>query len=125
MTSNLDALLPDFEDMNAVANEASRKRLEAHLAKDELDVFIAGCIDRAYRDQTLWVNGKPPVQTYIDRVVAVRGNTSDDAAKIKELTLCYLELQKESDEARSLLLAMRDQLAAFQTVSSNKRAGIT
>lgn len=121
----LEELLPDFEDMNAVAVRASQVRLQAHMVKDELDTYVAECVSQAYRNPTYWVNGKPPTQTYIERVVAVVGNTQEDAIHIKGLMEQYANLQREVDETRSLLANMRDQVATFQTVSSNRRAGVT
>jgi hypothetical protein len=124
MPTNLEELLPDFEDMNTVATASSEARLQAHLVKDELDAFIAECVRRAYQDQQYWLNGKPPVQTYIERTVAITGNTAEDAQHIKNLRDRYSELQKVVDESRALLQNMRDRVAAFQTISSNKRAGV-
>lgn len=122
--ADLESLLPDFEDMNSVAVAASNARLQAQLVKDKLDTYIANCVRLACQNSQFWVNNKPPTQTYIDRVVAIMGNTPEDAAAIKAMHVEYLELQKQAEEARTLLMNMRDQLAAFQTLSSNKRAGV-
>jgi hypothetical protein len=123
--NNLEDLLPDFDDMNTVAVASSTARLQAHMVKDEMDAYIAECVRQAYQNKEFWVNGKPPVQTYIDRVVSVVGNTPEDAKHIHDLTVQLAELQKLIDENRALLLNMRDQVSVFQTLSSNKRVGIT
>lgn len=124
MANNLEELLPDFDDMNTVAIASAEARLSAHMVKDELDAYIAECVRQAYQNSDYWVNSKPPVQTYIERVVAVVGNTPEDAKHIKELMDKQAELQKTVDETRALLLNMRDRVSAFQTISSNKRAGV-
>ncbi len=122
--SNLDDLVPDFEDMALISSTSASARLELHQVKNELESYIAECVRQAYQNPEFWINGKPGVQTYMDRVVAVVGNTPGDKEHIRNLTQRYLELQKEVDEARNLLQTMRDQLAAFQTISSNQRSGL-
>lgn len=123
--NTLEELLPDFNDMTAVASASNTARLQLHRAKQELDTFIAECVRQAYTNNLYWVNGKPPTQTYIDRVVSVVGNTAEDAQNIQRLSQAISELQKDVDEGRATLTTMRDQVNVFQTLSANKRAGIT
>jgi hypothetical protein len=124
MPSQLENLLPDFSDMEVVVHAATEARLKAHQVKGELESYIAACVRSAYQNQQYWINGKPPTQTYIDKVVSVVGNTDEDAVRIRQLSQEYFDLQRVQDESRQLLQNMRDQLAAFQTLSSNKRAGV-
>ncbi len=116
--------LPDFDAMNTLAGIIAQYKLDADRNKLELECYIASCIQSAYLEKENWVNGKPPTQTYIDNVVRIVGNNKEDQDKIKLLTEQYRVAQRMAEESSSLLETMRNKVATFQTVSSNKRSGL-
>ena len=120
---NLENYLPDFDDLDTMGKASAQAKYEANAIKDELETFIAECVRNAYVNQSYWVNNKPPTQSYIESTVKVIGNTPEDAIKIKTLHEQYREKWRIYEECKALLDSMKDRISAFQTLSSNKRAG--
>lgn len=119
-----EELIPDFDEMDSLANIIARYKLDSDKIKLELESYIARCIQVAYTNNAYWVNGKPPTQTYIENVVKIVGNTVEDRQKIKELTEQYRIAQRSAEESSSLLETMRNKVSVFQTISANKRTGL-
>lgn len=120
---SLEETLPDWDDLNSVGNTAARAKFEANQIKDQISIYIAKCVKDAYTNQSLWVNNKPPTQSYIDNSVKIVGNTVEDAIHLKELSDAYREKWRIYEESKALLESMKDRISVFQTLSSNKRSG--
>lgn len=117
-------LIPDFDEMDTLANLIAKYKIEADTIKIELENFVAGCIQVAYTNKDYWINGKPAPQTYIDNKVKIVGNTPEDAKIIKNLTERYRVAQRASEEASNRLETMRNRVSIYQTISANKRVGL-
>lgn len=122
--SKIEDLLPDFDDMNSLANIVARKKIDADQCKLQLDTKIAECVRKAYTDHQYWINGKPPTQSFIDSVVKVVGNSVEDSEIISTLYAAYRTTLREAEESANLLENMRNQVQAFQTISANRRQGL-
>ena len=97
--------------------------VEANQIKDQIATYIAKCVKDAYTNQSLWINNKPPTQSYIENTVKIVGNTIEDAIYLKELSDTYREKWRIYEESKALLESMKDRISVFQTLSSNKRSG--
>lgn len=120
---NLENYLPDFDDLDTMGKASAQAKYEANVLKNKLESYIAMCVKLAYTNQAYWVNSKPPTQSYIENTVKVIGNTPEDAVIIADLQEQYREKWRIYEECRALLDSMKDKISAFQTLSSNKRAG--
>ena len=122
--SDIEKLLPEWEDFELIGRTCAQAKFEANKIKDELEYFIAECVKQAYSNQSYWINGKQPTQSYIEHSVKIMGNTREDAENIKRLNDAYRESWKTYEESRALLETMKDRISVFQTVSANKRNGL-
>ena len=120
---NLDSYLPDFDDLDTMGKASAQAKYEANEIKTQLESYIAQCVRQSYTNQSYWVAGKPPTQSYIENTVKVIGNTPEDATRISGLQEQYRSKWRTYEECRALLDSMKDRISAFQTLSSNKRAG--
>jgi len=119
-----EKLLPDFEDLDALARASSKARFNANKTKDKLEEYVAKCVRECYTEQRYWPAGKSPTQSYIEKVVKIVGNTEEDAMIIKELTEEYQKLRAEYEESRQLLDNLKSRISVFQTLSANQRNGM-
>lgn len=116
--------VPDFSDMDELVLASTMARLRADQIKSELSVKVGECVRKAYRDKSNWINGRPPTQIYIDKVISVVGNTDEDAEALNAMRLEYSELMQKYQEAKLLLDNMKNQISVFQTKSANKRKSV-
>lgn len=123
MSKLLEDTLPDWDDLSKVGNLVAQSKFEANQIKDQIATYIAKCVKDAYTNQSLWINNKPPTQSYIENTVKIVGNTIEDAIYLKELSDTYREKWRIYEESKALLESMKDRISVFQTLSSNKRSG--
>lgn len=119
-----ESILPDFTEMDQMAKVSSQARLECDLFEAQLKDLVADCVRKAFTDPKLWYNDKAPTATYIEKVVAIKGNNSEDSERIKEFKIKMAEAYRTYEESKNLLENMRSRIAVFQTLSSNKRASM-
>lgn len=113
--------LPDFDDMDKVAKIVADAKARLEDAKNFLDAYISDCVKAAMISKDYWINGKPPTMSYVDRVIAIEGNTKEDKEILKNARQEIVNQIQRYQEARGLLDNMKDRIGVWQTTSANMR----
>lgn len=113
--------LPDFDDMDKLAEIIASSKAKLEDAKNLLEEEIARCIQDALTKQENWIEGKPPTMGYCTSVIAVKGNNNRDAEILKELKALIVKHAENYQKSKVILDNMKDRIAVWQTMSANQR----
>jgi len=113
--------LPDFDDMNNVAEANAKAKGDLEQAKNLLSQEIARCIQEAMHNPDYWLDGKRPSMSYATNVIAVNGNTPEDAKILSALRDKIVELTETYQVTKQLLNNMETIVSVWQTYSANQR----
>lgn len=121
--ANLEKLLPDFDDLEALAIEAAQAQLESEELYRKIKDGEARCIKLCMTNKEFWPDKKRPAETgiYLTKVVPQLGNTDEQRDKLEELRKQYAGCRAKAQECRDLLELGKRRIDVFQTLSANRR----
>jgi len=124
--SELEKILPDFDDMEQLVRIATQSNLLATKLLEEIKNLEAEYIRECILLKQYWPGGKRPTDsgTYLRKVVSRLGNTSEQKTKLKEKREELAEHRRQAQEASDLLDIAKAKISVFQTLSANKRQSL-
>lgn len=114
--------LPDFDEMNALAEVTAGARAKIKLLERVESMMAANFMRQAIKNKEHWISGRPPTQVVLEKVIAKVGLSEEDAMTMRGIAEDIAQAYKDWTEAAEKLQTCRDKIAIFQTESANKRA---
>jgi len=116
-------MLPDFDEMEALAAKVARARAELVVLKHSLSSFQASLIREAKTNKQYWIGNKMPTDTFCKNVIMYTGNTDADSAKLLSLNNEIANKTEAYSLLQELIRIKRDRIDLFRTLSANSRKG--
>jgi hypothetical protein len=113
--------LPDFDEMDRLAEQAASARAQIKGLERVEEMFAASYMREALLDKDNWINGRPPNQVVLSKVVAKIGITDDHKKQMTALKDQISDAYSRYVEAVEKLQTCRDRISVFQTESANRR----
>lgn len=116
--------LPDFTEMDKMAERAARARGRMKALERMEEIFGAAYMREAFENKERWVRNRPPTVAMLEKVYRKIGLTEEDKAHMEELAHQIAQAYEEYEEYSQKLQTARDKIAVWQTDSANKRKAV-
>lgn len=114
-------LIPDFDDMQEMIEEAARLQAKVAVLKDTIKAFSATCMKHALVEKDFWIGSKRPSMAYCEKIVAQIGNTKEDFDALESLRTELADDMERLETLEGLIQLSRDKLDLYRTFSANER----
>lgn len=124
--SDLEKILPSFDDMEELVRISAGAHFEAAKLIAEIKQLEAQCIRECVLVQQYWPRGKRPTDSgsYLNKVVPRLGNTPEQKLLLESKRKELADHKRQAAEADNLLDIAKNKIAVFQTLSANKRQSL-
>jgi len=116
-----EELIPDFDTMETLAEEAAKLKANVIVTKAKLVAFEAQVMREALTNNDNWIGGKRPSMAYCEKIVKYLGNNEEDKKKLIDLRTLLAEQIEEHQLLEHLINLNRDKLDLYRTLSANTR----
>jgi len=111
----------DMDQLFDAWKETARMEKNMYLAEHMLESHQANLMSTALSSPGLWVNGKPPTASYLEKIVAVVGSTEEDKVALETLVNLFAAVKEEYIGAKGHLDVLHEKIRIWQTMSANSR----
>jgi len=124
--SELESILPSFDDMEKLVRVSAETHFEAAKLVDKIKQLEAQYIRECILVQKYWPRGKRPTDSgsYLNKVVPRLGNTPEQKLLLESKRKELAKYKRQAAEADNLLDIAKSKIAVFQTLSANKRQSL-
>ena len=111
----------DMDQLYSAWQSTAQMEKKMYVMEHMLESLQADLMNKALSNPKLWLNGKPPTASYLEKIVAVVGSSEEDMAALDTLVNLLGAVKEEYIVAKGNLDVLHEKIRIWQTMSANSR----